>query len=380
MLRGQTDERLVDLVRAGNEPAFEAIVARYRRPLLRYCSGILSEERAEDAVQQTFVKAYEAMRRDGSPLALRPWLYRIAHNTALNELRDKSLRHEPLDPQIDGVERPDQATERRQGIREVLAAVQALPSRQRDAIVLRELQGRSYAEIAGTLGVTGGAVRQLLSRARMTLRAGVTAITPFGLLVRLPFPDRPVDGRVAELVTGAGAAAVAAKVGAAVLVTGAVAGSVAGVPDFQGAQEPQATQPPQGLASAGSANAHAGSARTEAGEHPGRGDPVGNRGAQRAGPLTDASEGGRAAAPGDDRRTREPGEDRGRGRDSHGRRPDDHGAPEARPADSAPEGHPEPGHGPGAKPADSPPEGKSSSGKELSARPEAPEPPEVPKP
>src|SRR4051795_4190137 len=236
ILRSQTDERLVDLVRAGNEPAFEAIVARYRRPLLRYCGGILSGGRAEDAVQQTFVKAYDAMRRDHGELKLRPWLYRIAHNTALNGLRDRSLSDQPLDPQLDGVERPDQAAERRQGVREVLAAVEALPTRQRDAIVLRELEGRSYEEIAGALGVTGGAVRQLLNRARTTLRTAATAITPVGLLLRVPFAPAAdgVNGRVAEVVGGAGGTAVAAKLGAAVLVTGAVAGGVGGVPATKG--------------------------------------------------------------------------------------------------------------------------------------------------
>src|SRR4051812_45466768 len=163
ILRSQTDERLVDLVRAGSEPAFEAIVARYRKPLLRYCARILTEERAEDAVQQTFVRAYGAMRKNGAELKLRPWLYRIAHNTALNALRDRGLRHEQLSDQLDGVERPDQALERTQGLEAVVSAVQDLPERQRDAIVLRELEGRSYDEIADELGVTGGAVRQLLN-------------------------------------------------------------------------------------------------------------------------------------------------------------------------------------------------------------------------
>src|SRR4051794_34182129 len=242
ILRSQTDERLVDLVRAGNEPAFEAIVARYRRPLLRYCGGILTGGRAEDAVQQTFVKAYDAMRRDHGELKLRPWLYRIAHNTALNGLRDKSLRDQPLDPQLDGVERPDQAAERHQGVREVLAAVQALPTRQRDAIVLRELEGRSYEEIAGALGVTGGAVRQLLSRARTSLRTAATAITPLGLLMRMPFDSTgdSVGGGGAGLVGGAGATGAAAKLGTAVLVTGAVAGGVAVMPAIKDARPPGA--------------------------------------------------------------------------------------------------------------------------------------------
>jgi RNA polymerase sigma factor (sigma-70 family) len=112
VLATQTDSRLVDLVRAGYEPAFETIVSRYRAALLRYTERFLPRERAEDAVQQSFVSAYEAMLRDDSALNLRPWLYRIAHNASLNALRDRGLRHAELDEGIDGVERPDQALER----------------------------------------------------------------------------------------------------------------------------------------------------------------------------------------------------------------------------------------------------------------------------
>lgn len=68
----------------------------------------------------------------------------------------------------------------------MVTAVGALPERQRDALVLRELEGRSYEEIAVQLGVSDGAVRQLLNRARNTLRASVTAVTPYGLLAGIP--------------------------------------------------------------------------------------------------------------------------------------------------------------------------------------------------
>ena len=232
VLSSQSDERLVDLVRAGSEPAFETIVERYRRPLTRYVRGILPGERAEDAVQQSFVNAYEAIRRDDAELKLRPWLYRIAHNTALNGLRDRALAEQPLDERLDGVERPDQAFERRQGLAQVIAAVQELPERQRDAIVLRELEGRSYEEISAALGVTGGAVRQLLNRARNALRKAATAATPVGLLTRIPWagPAEPVGARVADLCgvgAAAGAGALAAKVCATAVVTGAVIGGVA---------------------------------------------------------------------------------------------------------------------------------------------------------
>src|SRR3954469_19782609 len=183
VLRSQSDERLVDLVRSGSEQAFEAIVARYRGPLLRYCKRILPDGRAEDAVQQTFVSAFGALQRDERHIDLRPWLYRIAHNAALNGRRERGPRYSELDERIDGVERPDQAFERKQGLRDVLSAVTSLPQRQRDAMLLRELEGRSYEEIAGGLGVSGGAVRQLLNRARTTLRGGVTAVTPLPLIL-----------------------------------------------------------------------------------------------------------------------------------------------------------------------------------------------------
>jgi RNA polymerase sigma factor (sigma-70 family) len=235
VLSTQSDERLVDLVRAGSEPAFETIVERYRRALMRYVSRLLPPERAEDVVQQAFVKAYEAMRRGGAELNLRPWLYRIAHNTALNALRDRGLRHDELDERIDGVERPDHALERMEGMRDVLVAVQALPERQRAAILLRELEGRSYEEIALALGVTDGAVRQLLNRARNSLRSAAAAVTPMALASRLASgdPAEPVAARVAEIVGvgGAGGGALMAKVCATALVTGAVVGGIAVTPD-----------------------------------------------------------------------------------------------------------------------------------------------------
>jgi RNA polymerase sigma factor (sigma-70 family) len=231
VLSTQSDERLVDLVRAGSDPAFEAIVERYRRALMRYVSRLLPPERAEDVVQQSFVKAYEAMHRDEAELNLRPWLYRIAHNGALNALRDRSLAHAELDQRIDGVERPDQAFERSVGLRELVVAVQALPERQRSAILLRELEGRSYEEIAAALGVTDGAVRQLLNRARNALRGAVAAVTPMPLLTRVAAGDstEPVTARVAELV-GVGGGAIAMKLCATALVTGVVVGGAAVMP------------------------------------------------------------------------------------------------------------------------------------------------------
>jgi RNA polymerase sigma factor (sigma-70 family) len=232
VLSTQSDERLVDLVRAGSDPAFEAIVERYRRALMRYVSRLLPPERAEDVVQQAFVKAYEAMHRDAAELNLRPWLYRIAHNGAVNALRDRALGHAELDERFDGVERPDQALERTLGLRDLVVAVQALPERQRNAILLRELEGRSYGEIAAALGVTDGGVRQLLNRARNSLRAAAAAVLPVPLVTRLAGAEstEPITARIAEL-TGVGGSALAMKLCATALVTGAVVGGAAVMPD-----------------------------------------------------------------------------------------------------------------------------------------------------
>jgi RNA polymerase sigma factor (sigma-70 family) len=325
VLSTQSDERLVDLVRAGSESAFETIVERYRRALMRYVSRLLPPERAEDAVQQAFVSAYEAMHRDGAELNLRPWLYRIAHNAALNALRDRGLRHDELHDRIDGVERPDQALERAQGLREVLVAVQALPERQRDAILLRELEGRSYAEIAVALGVTGGAVRQLLNRARNSLRSAAAAITPMPLLTRLASGDspEPVAARVAELVGvgSAGSGAVMAKLCATALVTGVVVGGVAVAPDSGrdkrhgagvGAEAAQAAEVP---------SADARSARAE--------PATSTSGSDRAGSRGDGGDEEQGTQPGDDDSDRrERGDDDGRdGRGDDDRAREDHSGP-----------------------------------------------------
>ena len=222
LLSAQSDERLVELVRAGNERAFEAIVNRYRRPLLRHCARVLPSARAEDAVQHAFVKAHEALCSGDGEMNLRPWLYRIARNMSLNLLRENGWNHELLDERIDGVERPPEIVERRDRLRATLAAVQRLPARQRDAIVLRELEGRSYDEIARTLTVSDGAVRQLLNRARTSLRTGISALTPSGLLLRLAGRDPSlVDGATAA--AGASSLAGLAKLSAGILIGGAVA-------------------------------------------------------------------------------------------------------------------------------------------------------------
>jgi RNA polymerase sigma factor (sigma-70 family) len=131
-------------------------------------------------VQQTFLSALEAMRADDRELQLGAWLHRIAHNAAIDALRKPDASWEQLDERLDGVLAADQVLERRDDLRCVLAGLSRLPERQRQAMVLRELEGRSYEEIAAGLGGTRSAVRQLLNRARNALRTGAAAADPDG--------------------------------------------------------------------------------------------------------------------------------------------------------------------------------------------------------
>ena len=218
----QSDERLVKLVRSGHERAFEAIVERYRKPLVRFCAGILPESRTEDAVQQAFINAHAALLASDEAVQLKPWLYAITRNAALNMLRQNGWNYEQIPLDFDGVRRPDQIFEQRADLERTVAAMNELPERQREALVMREFEGRSYDEIAVALGANDGAVRQLLNRARVTLRSAAAAIIPAPLVARAAASMPPADGRrVAELLGGIGTAGIA-KAGATALVAGSL--------------------------------------------------------------------------------------------------------------------------------------------------------------
>ena len=113
LLRTQSDERLVSLARAGHERAFEAIVERYRKPLLRHSRRLLPESRAEDALQQALVSAWTALRRGDEVRELRPWLHRIAHNTSLNLLRQSGYDYEQIEESLHLAGAPDDELARR---------------------------------------------------------------------------------------------------------------------------------------------------------------------------------------------------------------------------------------------------------------------------
>lgn len=227
LLRTQSDGRLVSLAAAGNERAFEAIVERYRRPLLRYCRRMLPETRAEDAVQQAFLNAWAALGRGADVHDLRPWLYRIAHNTAINGLKANGFDYDELGEETHRTAGgPYDDLVRRDEMRETLSNLAALPDRQREALLRTAISGDPQSDVAHDLGITDGAVRQLVHRARAQLRAVATAVTPAPFVAWVasvgPAGGEPAQ-RIAEAAAGAGGAGVvgvAAKAGAVVAATG----------------------------------------------------------------------------------------------------------------------------------------------------------------
>ncbi len=228
LLATQSDERLLALVRDGHERAFETLVHRYRRPLLGYCRRLsIPEARIEDVLQQSLLKAWLALRGGAEVRDLKAWLYRVVHNTALNAVRDAAHERERLaDPTLRLGPAPADP-ERGLVMREALAEVAALPELQREVIVRTAVGGDSHEQVATDLGITDGAVRGLLYRARVTLRTAVTALTPPPLLTwlagRAEQSSGPAPERLGELAVGGGAAGLGglvAKGGIAALTAG----------------------------------------------------------------------------------------------------------------------------------------------------------------
>jgi RNA polymerase sigma factor (sigma-70 family) len=224
LLRTQTDARLVELIAAGHERAFEAVVDRYERPLRRYCQRMLSEGLAEDVVQQAFLTAWSQLRNGREIRELRPWLYRVAHNAALNTIKRAGYQYEQLDDTVPSADAPDAVLERSDAMRSTINALKELPDRQREALVRTAIDGESRTVVALDLGLSDGAVGQLLHRARSTLRSAATAITPFPLLTWLAGRH----GLASPHLVGIGGGKATGAAGAGATGAGASAGGAAG--------------------------------------------------------------------------------------------------------------------------------------------------------
>ena len=177
-LRLRSDEQLVGLFRSGNEEAFRVIHDRYRQRLYGYARQMLggSGPDAEDVMQDVFLRAYRALRVDERPVSLRAWLYRVAHNRCVDSLR----RPVPAPAEVLEMSRtPGQDTlvlaERREDLRRLIEDVRRLPEQQRSALLMREMDGMSYADLAVALDTTVPAIKSLLVRARIGLVDAIEA-------------------------------------------------------------------------------------------------------------------------------------------------------------------------------------------------------------
>ena len=168
----RSDDQLVALFRMGFDDAFGAIHDRYRQRLFAYTRQMLGASRsdAEDVLQDVFLRAYGALRNDDRPVTLRAWLYRVAHNRCIDHLR----RPDPPAAEIYELSRtpahdPQAETARREDLRRLVQDVQRLPEQQRSALLMRELDGLTYAELADALDTSVPAIKSLLVRARVGL-------------------------------------------------------------------------------------------------------------------------------------------------------------------------------------------------------------------
>ena len=178
LLRVASDERLIALIRRGREEAFEVLVDRYRPRLVAFCSNMLrSAEDAEDVMQEVLVSAHRAIRADDRSIVAKPWLYRIARNRCLNHMRRvPAVGLDSMDEftSLSSVG-AQEAVERSEHLREIVSDVKQLPESQRTALLLREMEGLPYAQIADVLETTVPSVKSLLVRARMGLAEAAEA-------------------------------------------------------------------------------------------------------------------------------------------------------------------------------------------------------------
>jgi RNA polymerase sigma factor (sigma-70 family) len=292
LLQTQSDARLLAAARHGHERAFEALVQRYRKPLLRYCRRLLlPEARAEDALQQGLLQAWLALRRGAEVRDARAWLYRVVHNAAVDALRTSGYDYAQLEDSLRGTTSPDSDLERRTAIRQALVGLSALPELQREALLRTAVAGHSYEQVAAALGISDGAVRGLVYRARTSLRAAATALTPPPLVAWLADGSRR-GGALAQRLGGAGAgggaagtAGVLVKGGAAVITAGVLVAGAASVHSHARAERARLADPARIIDPAARANsarasfvvaAHAGLSRSSRRSRPAAGGAAGS--------------------------------------------------------------------------------------------------------
>ena len=186
------DSELVLSALAGRESGFEELVRRYQRPIAAYVYRMVGDyDAALDLTQEVFIKVYGSLSRYRSEFKFSTWIYKIAHNAAVDHLRRSSTREQSL---INGNDSdqfelpiesrrlsPEQESERKERRVEIESVVRALPANYRELIILRHSQDLTYEEIVEVTGLPLGTVKNRLFRAREMMRQqfvnrGITGI------------------------------------------------------------------------------------------------------------------------------------------------------------------------------------------------------------
>ncbi len=186
------DSDLVQRALAGREDGFEELVRRYQRPIVAYVYRMVGDyDTALDLTQEVFIKVYGSLERYRSEYKFSTWIYRIAHNAAIDHLRRHSTRTEDLNGEADGETyekpfaslglTPEQESEKAERRAEIEEVVQALAPAYRELIELRHAHDLSYDEIAEVTELPLGTVKNRIFRAREAMRVefmrrGITSV------------------------------------------------------------------------------------------------------------------------------------------------------------------------------------------------------------
>jgi RNA polymerase sigma-70 factor (ECF subfamily) len=209
------------------DEAFEQLYRRYVKDVYHYALALLRNPAdAEDVTQTTFLNAYRAYQRGEVIRKPHNWLIKIAHNVARSRYGriSRRVKEVPLDEHVERLAIPE---EEKPNVEGVLRALGRLPFNQRAALIMRELEGRSYLEISETLGVSVAAVETLIFRARRSLRVRTAALRS---ILTVPLPST-----LAQFLGESGGVAVGG-IGAGMLIKTAVALVVGGLATGLGVQ------------------------------------------------------------------------------------------------------------------------------------------------
>ena len=175
------DSELVEHAVSGRDDGFEELVRRYQRPIAAYVYRLVGDyDAALDLTQEVFIKVYNSIRRYRSEFKFSTWIYKIAHNAAVDHLRRNSTRWLGLTSGIEGDQydlplesrrpSPEEESEKEERRAEIETVVRQLPTAYRELVLLRHSHDMSYDEIAEVTGLPLGTVKNRLFRAREAMR------------------------------------------------------------------------------------------------------------------------------------------------------------------------------------------------------------------